>query len=689
MAHADGIDPVSPPHETPPSPPLDPRIRRRRSLVRVSGLVLGLLLLGVLGKVGANWWQNRPPPVRAVPQRVIVIGFDGMDAKLTEQWMADGKLPNLRRLALANDAAGLKGYSALMSTNPSESPVSWSAMITGQNPGKTNVYDFLRRIPADYNIENAMVDTRQGVKFAYNRVPIQKPNPINYRQGDPVWKLTQGSGVRTRVLDAPVSFPPDPIPGGRLLSGLGVGDMQGTQGTYTFYTTDERQVGKGVTQFGGKLKKIFADPQGKVEFGIIGPKNKARNPDGHDPAEPIDIALPASLTPSADGAALFSVASSDGSTVTATLKPSTWSELLRVRFDLTPEIHFWGLFKVYLTQYDLSDPTFPKIGIFVSPMNLDPQEPPFPVSYPAGWSSELVEQYGRFKTIGWPSETWALTDGVLDEDAFLDDISQTQDQWEKMLFGTLDGKDWDFVWAVSQQTDHTAHMFFRFLDPKHPAYDAEKAKNPRYNDAILHAYQRADSVVGTIMDKYLTDGRTILVVVSDHGFCSFQQSVNINRWLADHGFMTLKLPPNTGTAMLNTSQLFSGDQFFTDVDWTKTKAYAMGLGQIYLNLAGREGQGVVQPGAEEAQVKADIQKGLLAELDPATKKPFMKNVYDGKLIYHGQDPANVDQTPDLVMGFYDHYRVSWQTSLGGAPLTLMDPNTEAWSGDHCSFDPSQ
>jgi len=630
-----------------------------------------------------------PPKRIKTPFRVIVIGFDGMDADLTERWMAEGKLPNLQRLALDNERAGLVGYSALHSSNPSESPVSWSSMITGMNPGKTNLFDFLRRHPETYDIDNAMVDTSAPAQFdpVFKAVPIKPPDFRNYRRGAPLWRLTTKAGIRTVVLHAPVSFPPDEIPGGYMICGLGVGDVRGTQGTYTFYTTDPRRVtAKGFTEFGGRVKQVYYEARsGGIRLDIIGPPNRVKNPGGTNTALPVDITLPALLKPGgAPDEAVLEITQSDGSVTVVSMKLRTWSDFVEVTFPVTEVIQVHGTFKAFLTSLDFSDPQLPVAELYITPIGFDPTKPPLPISYPSKWSKQLAEEHGQYKTVGWPSETWGLNEHVLDEDAFLDDIEQTQTKWEEMLFAQLGRDDWDFLFAVTQQTDHVAHMFWRFFDPTHPAYDAVKAEDPKYRDAILHAYQRADALVARIMSEVANDDRTILLVVSDHGFNLFRRSVNLNRWLINNGFMTLKTANQGATEELSTAQLFAGDQFFTDVDWSKTKAYAMGLGQIYLNQAGREGEGIVQPGEESERVKQEIIAGLMQLRDPENGAQVMRQVYDGAKIYHG--PA-MDQAPDLVMGFADGYRVSWQTSLGGAPLEVIEDNNQPWSGDHCSFDP--
>jgi predicted AlkP superfamily phosphohydrolase/phosphomutase len=110
----------------------------------------------------------------------------------------------------------------------------------------------------------------------------------------------------------------------------------------------------------------------------------------------------------------------------------------------------------------------------------------------------------------------------------------------------------------------------------------------------------------------------------------------------------------------------------------------MGLGQIYFNLRGREGQGIVSPGAEYLALAEEMAKQLKASLiDPDTKQPIVRAVYKRDDVYRGE---YLGDAPDLQVGFEDGYRVSWQTTLGASPPGIVYPNMKKWSGDHGGFD---
>jgi len=169
--------------------------------------------------------------------------------------------------------------------------------------------------------------------------------------------------------------------------------------------------------------------------------------------------------------------------------------------------------------------------------------------------------------------------------------------------------------------------------------------------------------------------------VSDHGFHSFRQSVNLNTWLVQEGFMAIQ-GQQPGEKKLQ--DLFGGGgTFWENVDWSRTRAYAMGLGQIYINLKGREAHGVVSPGAESDAVQADLAARLMTMADPDTGARMVDAVYRAGDIYSGAFTPNA---AELQVGFADGYRVSWQSTLGGSPPGLLYPNKRKWSGDHGSFD---
>jgi len=309
------------------------------------------------------------------------------------------------------------------------------------------------------------------------------------------------------------------------------------------------------------------------------------------------------------------------------------------------------------------------LRLYLSPLNYAPARPFASISSPFGFAGELAATLGLYKTVGWSEDTSGLNAERLDEQAFLDDLNHTMDEVQAGTIAAIGRPDWDLLVSVFTQTDRVAHMFYRFIDPQHLRYDPVLAA--KFGDAVLRVYERMDAIVGQVEERL---GPTdTLIVMSDHGFHSYRMGFNVNTWLKQHGYLAQ-------------GAVAAGERdadFFPGVDWTRTRAYALGTGQIYLNVRGREGQGIVAPGDEYHRLLTEIAGALEAEVDPATGDRFVSKVYQAPDAFPGARPERV---PDLQIAFRDGYRTSWRTPLGGIPDALFEPNKKKWSGDHAASD---
>ena len=610
------------------------------------GLAALLALAGALA--GCHRVPLRPGP------RVVVLGFDGADPGLLRQWMDEGKLPHLAELARRGT------FTTLGTTNPPESPVAWASFATGNNPGKHGIFDFLKRDPANYLPEIGLVEVRRA-KFLWKLIPLRLPKVTNLRAGAPFYQVASQAGVRTAALRMPLEFPPSPMGAGELLSGLSVPDLRGTWGTFFYFATDLSQWEVGNTEFGGRLVRL--EPKGdRAVIALDGPP---------DPTAPkfsrAEIPLAFALR---GGAVEISLGGK-----TQTVAEGHWSDWFHVTYAVTPLVRLHGICRFHVLE------VAPELRVYMTPINMDPQRAPAPISFPADYARKLAERYGPYKTIGWLDDTWALNEGRIDEGLFLEDAFDTMDRQAIMLLDQVKDRRVRLVTSVFSTTDTVSHMFFRLLDKQHPAYNEELAA--RYGDAILRAYQGMDRIVGQVMAALKDDADATLLVVSDHGFHSWRKEFHTNTWLAQNGFLALKgAGPEQGIKKLD--DLFGQGSFFTDVDWSRTQAYALGLGQIYLNLKGREKQGMVNPGAQAEAVLHRIEQGLRDYRDPETNQPALEGVYRRETIFKG---PRVSDAAELQLTFRGEYRTSWQTTLGGLPAGIVSANLKKWSGDHCSSDP--
>lgn len=606
------------------------------------------LLLPLLLQVGCG------PSAIETDRKVIVLGFDGADPDLLNQWMNEGYLPNIQKLARTGTVSGLG------TTNPPESPVAWASFSTGVNPGKHGIFDFLKRDPQTYFPDIGIVK-REKPKFLFKLIPIVPPKIENLRHGVPFWTILGRHGVGSVNLRMPLTSPPDEVPNGKLLSGLGVPDVRLTWGTFFYFASDLSNWDVGNTEFGGKLVRLELEDN-RTDTEIEGPPDPTADSFTR-------VRVPLGLHIEEDSSLTIQLQGQQ-----ERVPESSWSPWMEVEFKITPFVKVKAIGRFYVLE------TFPELRLYLTPLSFHPADSPLPLSYPDDYASELFKEVGYFKTLGWAHDTWALNEERIPEKVFLEDMVDSMSKLSEMLLHELETDPKPVTVAVFTATDSVSHMFFRLLDTKHPRYDAELAA--KYGHAIRDTYQRMDDIIGRVM-KFV-DERTTLLVVSDHGFHSWRKEFNTNTWLVRNGFMTLK-GMEVGKDKKILDDLFSGGSFFTNVDWSRTKAYALGLGQIYINLRGREREGIVEPGRDYEEVRKQIAAKLMTFRDPDTGEEVIQGAYPREKIFHG---PYTTEAGDLQLTFYSGYRTSWQTSLGGVPEHIVLANLKKWSGDHCASDPS-
>ena len=615
------------------------------------------------------------PTQSSFKQKLVILGFDGMDPDLARMWMEQGKLPNMAKLA----AQG--GLYPLETAHSPESPTAWASFATGVNAGKHNIYDFLVRDTATYLPDLAMVK-REPARFLFNYIPIARPKLSSTRGGTSFWVTAGRAGVRSSILTVPVTFPPEDVPNGELLAGLPLPDIRGTMGTFYYFATDLSRYEEGNTEFGGILKRLVFD--GNVaRADIIGPPNpivgqqtRALRAQGELSDE--DKARLSDLDANADVKIPFTItwnrearsANVDLGGQTVHLNEREWSRWIDLEFRVNMLVKVRGMAQLFLIKAGND------LQLYISPVNWHPQDPPAPMSSPASFATDLYERLGPYRTLGWPEATWPLNEERIDEATFMDDLARAFNDRAETILNRIDARSWDLLVGVIETTDRVQHMMWRLIDPQHPMYDAELAR--RHGGAIEQVYRQADTFVGQVMARL--EPATTVMIVSDHGFHPFRWSVNLNTWLVQNGYMTLQ-GQQPGDKKLD--DLFGGGTFWENVDWSRTRAYAMGLGQIYVNLQGREGRGVVAAGAEYEQLLNALVTDLKAMTDPRDGGHVVRNVYKRGDIYSG---PYFNDAADLQVGFETGYRTSWQTALGGTPPRLIEPNMKKWSGDHGSYD---
>lgn len=582
--------------------------------------------------------------------KVVVLGFDGLDYELTRQLIDEGRLPNFARLA------AMGRFARLETTIPPQSPVAWSSFVTGMDPGGHGIFDFLHRDPATmipYSSTAGASSEGLHLKVGRWQFPLTGGEYTQLRHGTPFWEVLEEAGVRTQIIRMPVNFPVSGT-ASRELSGMGTTDILGTEGTFTFYTSElfaDRDIS------GGDIVELDIYDN-VVEADLLGPVNPLLQ-------EPEQLTAPFTvwLDPETQSA---KIELGDQQIV---LRVGEWSDWLEVHFEMLPTQQLRGICRMYLRAIE------PEFELYVSPIDHDPMAPAAPISTPQDFAAELAEAVDRFYTEGMPEDTKTLTEDVFTPEEFLAQARIAGDEVREQYGYVLDEyleQPGGFLFYYFGNVDQIGHVRWRSRDPEHPAYDAEQ--DAAHADLIPTLYEGLDAVVGQTLDGLeaeagLGDGgeeEPLLIVMSDHGFASWRRAFHLNAWLREKGYLAAK----------DDDRLDDG--FLLNVDWDKTRAYGIGFSGLYVNLRGRERDGTVTA-AERLELVAELKRELLAVVDPVTGDQVITEVHlRDDYVYQQRSAIG----PDLVVGYAKGYRSATESASGEVVGDVFTDNESTWSGDH-------
>lgn len=573
--------------------------------------------------VTVNYYNGDGLDMNGKPKyrKVLVLGIDGMDPRVVRELVVEGKLPNFKRLS--EDGSFLN----LSTSYPPHSPVAWTSIATGANAGRHNIFDFIR------------IDRERNLPVLSLSEPIAGLTGTSYRsyvRSDPFWRLISDAGLPTTVIRWPLTFPPEEV-NGVLLSGLGVPDVRGLLSGYTVYTADDNYKS-------GDMSKVVkvTENGGLLEAYLTGPKVKKSE-------EIVDSKARIQFKPADDGSSAEILVRGRAYPV----QLGNWSGWVRVEFNAGLLKKASGIFRAYLKSVE-------PFELYVTSIQVDPENPVVAISHPKDYSKALAEEIGLYYTLGMPEETSALVDGVIDEKVFLEQVAQIEEERDAMFwqgFENFKRSDSGLYAFVYDSSDRVQHMFW---DEEVLGGDGELEVNP----AVADYYVKKDKLIGEILNAIGDD--TLLLIVSDHGFTSFERAVSINTWLVENGFMVLN------------GRIKEGDDgaLFKYVDWNRTKAYSLGFNSLYINVKDREAYGIVKD--RQAVVDELISK-LDTLRDPETRAKVVNRAYRREEIYSGD---YVEEAPDIILGFNPGYRMAWENAVGGLNQEVIYNNTKKWKGDH-------
>jgi predicted AlkP superfamily phosphohydrolase/phosphomutase len=550
--------------------------------------------------------------------RTLILGLDAFDPVFFETLAEQGKLPHLSQYLQR------KGYSPFQVSNPPQSEVSWTSIAAGLDPGEHGMFDFVHRDPQTYNLHVSLLPTGKTL----GAISFVRPHSART-----IFDMAAERGYPATSLWWPATFPARPDSPVRTLPGLGAPDIQGRLGVGMLFSSEG-----GLPEKQGKtpLRPLQSAGAQRYRAALEGPQRPTSQ-------GPQSVLLELELLVKDETHADLRL---DRQVIP--LELGRWSPIIEVSFKIGFLVNVHAITRLILTQLQ------PAVRLYALPLQIHPLHPIWRYGTPPSFVKEAWSAAGPFLTLGWPQDTTGLEDGCISDQQFLDLCDSIVAAREKLLLHQLERFKEGLLASVFDSLDRVQHMFWR--------------DQPQ---VIERWYQKLDGIVGKVHARLAANGGEAvrLIIVSDHGFKTFDYKVHLNRWLIQEGFLTPAQPAPQGD--------------LKGVDWSRSSAYAVGLNSLYLNLAGREGQGSVAIGEAEA-LAGRLRQRLLEWVGP-DGRPVVQEVYLRGSPGHGGG-ALAAYGPDLLVGYTPGYRASAETGLGAWKAEALEPNRDHWGADHC-FDP--
>jgi len=614
---------------------------KRRDFIKNTGLLMAAAPFMNFGQA------------RTGTEKMLVLGFDGMDPHIVNTMLKRGELPAMRKLANSGRLNGM------LSTWPPESPCAWSSFSTGTDPGEHGIFGFVNKKPGTYQPDQPITSTSDPekiVKLGKWRIPLDSGDIRLNRKVSPFWDTLQDRGVFSSIIKMPANYPPSEMKYGRAISGLGTPDLYGSQGKFTIYTTDEWELNN-ESAGKGYYAPIYMDEYHTFSGEVFGPENTlVRDP------EAVNIPFTAYV----DRRHRTIRIDIQGQKIL--LKRGDTSRWISLKFRLIPNLSsIRGM--VRFTLLDLDDQ---KVRLYIYPLSIDPTDPAQPVASPEDYSRELAGKVGRFHTLGLPADFNGIKTNTLDLEHYIeqnDNMFRESKAMYRYELGHFLEQKRAFHYQYFSSIDQGSHIYYNLRDPQHPGYNPEESR--KYGDQIEKMYREYDQLVGETLREIPRD--MPLIILSDHGFAPLHRKIDINTLLYREGFLAFDREPYDTDFAVTTA-----------ANYSRTRAFAMGLNGIYLNVWNREPEGIVPPDRKR-KVMEEIRTLLMSLKDPKNGEKPIRDVYFAEDIYSS---AQLALGPDIFVGYKRGYEFDSGSALGNVGREVFTDNTDRWSGDHL-IDPHQ
>ncbi|HLP60127.1 MAG TPA: alkaline phosphatase family protein [Candidatus Deferrimicrobium sp.] len=613
---------------------------KRREFIKNTGLLTAASIAGPFMNFAAH-----PNSLG----KMIVLGFDGMDPAIVNRLMQNGELPNMQKLAQMGT------FTMMHSSIPPQSPVAWGSFITGSDPGAHGIFDFLARDPKTYAPKFSQADTIPAdpawtLKLGKYRLPLKSAEVVLKREGKAFWDYLEERDVEATIFKIPNNYPPSKSKQ-RTISGMGTPGLQDGYGFYTIYTSDEQESMKDISP--NYMYYAYIDENNTMKGEIEGPINElVKDEEKPKPIVPFRVYVDYK----------HKTARIDIQDKEILISEGEYSDWVEIDFPLIAGISsVTGMVKFYLLEIG------EKFRLYISPIHISPANPALPICTPPSYSKEIVDKVGLFHTINLPADTHALSKGAFTVENFIVQSMSVFNESRKIFQYELERfltRKSGLLFFYFSSLDQGQHMFWALKDKEHPFYHPEESLKCNYiNDEL---YRQHDQVLGELLKK-ISPGVKIMVM-SDHGFAPYRREFHLGTWLFNEGYLKL-----------NMDKIDTELSLFDYVDWGNTKAYGLGLNGLYLNLAGREGEGSVKP-QEKRKLLEEIKAKLEQFKDPKNGVQVVTEAFISEDHY---SKDFLDRAPDIIVGCNSGYRISGASALGTLNPQPVTDNMDWWSGDHC------
>lgn len=582
--------------------------------------------------------------------RMIVLGFDGMDPATVNRLMMKGELPNMQKLG------GQGVFTMMRTTIPPQSPVAWGSFITGADPGVYGIYDFLSRDPKTYMPEFSQSDTLPAewhIKLGKYNIPLKSAQIVLRREGKAFWDYLEERDIEATIFKIPTNFPPSKSKQ-RTIAGMGTPSIRDGYGIYTIYTSDEDEYNKNISPHHVYYAYINEDnvmEDGKIE-GPVNDLVESNEYEENKPEIPFQVYVDYK----------HKTARIDIQGKQILISEGEYSDWVEIEFPLIKHLaSVTGMVKFYLLELG------ERFRLYISPIHISPGDPAAPICTPSSYSKELVDHCGLFHTISLPADTHALSKHTFNMENFIVQSMSVFKESKKMFQYEferfLSGKG-QLLFFYFSSLDQGQHMFWALNDKEHPYYKPDAAQ--KFGFMTDELYRKHDRILGEVLKRTPKDVR--IIAMSDHGFAPFRRTVNLNTWLRNEGYLKLDVDDVADEVSI-----------MEYADWGNTKAYAVGLNGLYLNMQNREAEGIVTK-EERRKLLEEIKAKLERLTDPGNGQKVVSHAFISEDNF---SKDFLDRAPDIIVGFNRGYRTSGDSAIGGMHPDVLADNMDWWAGDHC------